>query len=378
MITKSQTFCPAPWTSLNIDQTGRVMPCMHSSYELGNIKQKNIQEILIDRPIRELKSAMSRGEWHAACGWCKQLEETTGVSGRTVRHIDQSASQMIDDDINWFGLEHIVVNWSNLCNITCVYCNPDTSTAWQSVKKVPIHFTKNKHQDLIELARAHGQTIRGLTLGGGEPLLQKGLDEFLCHLDRQKVRVLVTTNLSVDLETNLIYQTLKHFNDLQWMISFDNANKDRFEYVRRGASWDCFEQNISIMKRDGQSVVAHPAYSIYNALDLVSYYEYCDDQDLDIYWCELTHPFDLDVRRYPEPIRNMAVAEIDRVVDKWGTDRRAVSTLLGYRKQLLDNSYLINPQYRVDLLAFHRQSEIELQQFAPFATLWPELIGLLK
>ena len=44
MITQSPTFCSAPWTSLNIDQTGRVFPCMHSGYELGNIKEIPIQQ----------------------------------------------------------------------------------------------------------------------------------------------------------------------------------------------------------------------------------------------------------------------------------------------------------------------------------------------
>jgi len=150
---------------------------MHSGYELGNIKQKPIQEILLDQPLQELKTAMAQGKWHQACTWCKRLEDTTGSSGRTVRELSAKSAAEIDANIDWFGLEHIVVNWSNLCNLTCVYCNPETSTAWQSVKRIPINHVKNEHQDLIELAQTHGHTIRGLSLGGGEPLLQKGLLE---------------------------------------------------------------------------------------------------------------------------------------------------------------------------------------------------------
>lgn len=373
MTTQSKTFCPAPWTTLNIDQTGRVMPCMHSPYQLGNIKEKSIQEILTDFPLRDLKSTMAQEQWHSACAWCKQLEETTGASGRTVRHASAEVKEKIDADIDWFGLEHIVINWSNLCNLTCTYCNPQTSTAWQSVKKIPIVHVKNEHPDLIELARTHGSTIQGLTLGGGEPLLQKGLDQFLQYLDPAAVAVLVTTNLSVDLEKNIIYQQLKKFKNIQWMISFDNADRKKFEYVRNGACWQEFERNISIMKRDDQKIVAHPAYSIYNALDLVQYYEYCEQHDLDLYWCELTHPFDLDVRRYPLHIRNKAVAEIDRVCARWGTEIRAIKTLLAYRKQLLDNSYLISPSHVVEPRDFHRQLETQLNQADRFEDLWPGL-----
>ena len=372
MITNSKTFCSAPWTSLNIDQTGRVMPCMHSSYQLGNIKEKPIQEILLDRPLSDLKQAMAQGQWHDACTWCKQLEETTGASGRTVRGTTPEAIEKINADINWFGLEHIVVNWSNLCNLTCVYCNPETSTAWQSVKKIPIVHVKNEHNDLIELAKTHGPNIKGLTLGGGEPLLQKGLDQFLQHLTPESVSVLVTTNLSVELENNAVYQILKTWPNVSWMISFDNSDKDKFEYVRHGASWTQFEKNIQTMKRDNQTVIAHPAYSIYNALDLVEYYEYCEQHELELFWCELTHPWDLDVRRYPKYIRNMAVAEIDRVVDRWGDRIRAIGTLLRYRKQLIDNSYLISPDYEIDPWLFHSKSEAELKPTNTFGRLWPK------
>ena len=61
MITKSPTFCPAPWTSLNIAQTGLVMPCFHTGYELGNIKRMPIQQVLEDKPIKDIRQTMARG-----------------------------------------------------------------------------------------------------------------------------------------------------------------------------------------------------------------------------------------------------------------------------------------------------------------------------
>lgn len=370
-ITQSPTFCPAPWTSLNIDQTGRVMPCMHSGYELGNIKQTPIQEVLKSSSMRELRTAMARGEWHSACAWCKRLEETTGSSGRTVRKADAGILSEIDQDIDYFTLEHIVVNWSNLCNLTCVYCNPETSTAWQSIKGIPINHVKNEHPDLIELAKQHGHTVRGLTLGGGEPLLQKGLLDFLKCLDPAQVRVLVTTNLSIDITNNPIYNELRTWPTVDWQVSFDNANKDKFEYVRDGASWDILVNNIRLMKQHSQRVIAHPAYSIYCAFDLIEYYDFCACEELDIFWCELTHPWDLDIRRYSNSLRQQAIAEIDRVVDKYSNQRGlAVDTLERYRMTLMDNSYIFNPEYRPNPVEFHRRTELELKKSVTFQQLW--------
>ena len=107
-ITQSPTFCSAPWTSLNIDQTGRVFPCMHSGYELGNIKQIPIQQVLLDDNIKDLKQTIARGEWHEACAWCKRLEETTGASGRTVRHASVETLAAIDADIALVANEALV------------------------------------------------------------------------------------------------------------------------------------------------------------------------------------------------------------------------------------------------------------------------------
>lgn len=373
MITQSPTFCPAPWTSLNIDQTGRVMPCFHTGYELGNIKRIPIQQVLVDNPLRDLRQTMARGEWHNACAWCKRLEETTGTSGRTVRHADPDTLAAIDQDIEFFKLEHLVVNWSNLCNLTCVYCNPETSTAWQSVKRIPINHVKNKHDDLIELAQTQGHNIQGLSLGGGEPLLQKGLDKFLNYINPDKVRVMVTTNLSMNLLTNPIYQMLKDWPSVDWMISFDNADKEKFEYVRDGASWEQFVKNLRQMKKDNQQVKAHPAYSIYCALDLEEYYDFCDQENLSIFWCEINHPEALDMRRQPMALRQLAIQEIDQVVQRWQDHKDlAVDTLKRYRMTLQDNSYLISPDYNFDIFKWHKNIEQQLNKSNTFEQLWPQ------
>lgn len=373
-VTSSPTFCPAPWTSLNIDQTGRVSPCFHARGSVGNIKETTIQKIIHGPVLTDMRDHMARGEWHTGCSWCKQLEETTGVSGRTVRRASAETLTAIEQNpVNYFELQHIVVNWSNLCNLTCTYCNPDTSTAWQSIKGIPINHVKNEHPDLIELARTQGHTVVGLSLGGGEPLLQKGLLDFLRYLVPGRVQVMVTTNLSIDITNNPIYNELRTWPGVQWQISFDNVTKDKFEYVRHGATWETFVANIEIMKQHGQCVVAHPAYSIYCALDLIEYYEFCIAHQLDLFWCELIHPQDLDVRRYSAAIRQQAIAEIDSVVEKYSDHNNlAINTLKRYRMTLLDNSYLYEfPEFNP--LQFHLKKEQELKTAHTFVQLWPEL-----
>ena len=376
MITKSPTFCPAPWTSLNIDQAGETSPCFHCVEMIGNNKQMTIQEIIHGPKVTSMREAMARGEWHPGCSWCKRLEETTGSSGRTVRGTSAETLAAIDSDPDFFKLEHLVVNWSNLCNLTCVYCNDQTSTAWQSVNKIPINYVKNEHDDLIELAKTQGHNIQGLCLGGGEPLLQKGLDVFLSHLNPATVSVMVTTNLSMEITTNPIYQLLKTWPNVEWQVSFDNANKEKFEYVRDRANWEQFVKNLRQMKQDGQKVNAHPAYSIYCALDLMEYYDFCVSENLGIYWCELNHPIELDIRRHSQSLRHKATTAIDQVLDKYGDKRSlAIDVLKTYRNTLQDNSYLQNQESFItsNTLKWHVKMENTLKKSNKFINLWPEL-----
>jgi radical SAM protein with 4Fe4S-binding SPASM domain len=378
MITDSKTFCSVPWTSLNIDQQGRVYPCMSSYHELGNLKKQSVQDIINGPKLNEIRDTMARGEWHSACRWCENMEATTGASARTNRRANQDILDLINQDKNYFSLQDLTINWSNVCNLTCTYCNPDTSTAWQAAKKISISVNNNEHDSLIELVKKQGKNIKGLTLGGGEPLLQKTLRNFLNHLTPEKVNVLITTNLSVDLTSNPVYQILKTWPNVNWQISFDNVSKEKFEYVRRNALWEQFLDNIRVMKKDQQQVTAHPAYSVYCALELEDYYKFCVENDLDLFWCELSDPWDLDIRRYNKTLRQLAIDQIDCVTKIYkdpgsARDLLALNTLNGYRKQLEDNSYIFNPEYQADPVRFHLACEQERKYQHSFKDLWPNI-----
>lgn len=378
-IASSPTFCPAPWTSLNINQLGLVMPCMHSGYQLGNIKEKSIIDILQGQALQSMKQAQIAGQWHPACNECK-ARESYGLSPRQQWAIAPVVVDEIQKSINqYFRLEHLTVNWSNLCNLACTYCNDQTSTAWQAVKQIPISHVKNEHDSLIDLVAANSKALKGLSLGGGEPLLQKTLPNMLSKVDPSNVAVMVTTNLSVDLRSNAVYNLLRAWPNVIWMISFDTADKNQFEYVRHGASWEQFVKNIEIMQHDQQHIMAHPAYSVYCALDLDPLYQFCFEKKLTMFWCDLFHPQALDIRYQNSALRQHAIDNIDLVTAKWqGRMDGAFDTLARYRQQLVDPSYLQHQfNYKKDLKTFCLEVEKLLQKPTRFEDLWPHVYQLL-
>ena len=374
MISESPTFCSAPWTSLNINQAGHVFSCFSMlPLPIGNIKNNPIQEILSGPILNNIKQKISQGEWHENCVRCKNQEAVVGSSNRTTRHCDQKTIDQIDQNADFFELQHLVVNWSNLCNLMCVYCGPQNSTAWQAIKNIPVTQIKNNHSSLIDLAKEQGHLIQGLTLGGGEPLLQKDLDQFLQYLDPEKTNVLVTTNLTVNLEKNSIYNILKSWPKVTWMISFDNVDPLKFQYVRHGADWNQFVNNINVMTQDRQLVLAHPAYSIYCAYDLIDYYNFCQQHNLSIHWCPVDNPHELDVKKMSKPLRDLAIVEIDRVVNQFADFKGGdLGRLLQYRTQLQNTEY-----QPLDVIGWHKNTESMLNKTVTFEQLWPNLIQYL-
>ena len=362
-------------------QSGHVLPCFHSHgwydgqpHSLGNIKQESIQAVIAGPVMQQLRTAIAQGEWHRFCGQCQSLEAQGLTSPRQSKTYSSSAAQLIDQTPDAFELTHLALNWSNICNLTCTYCNPETSTAWQRVLNLPITHVRNDSAGLIDMVRNSTGTLVGLSLGGGEPLLQPGLLDLLQEVNSDRVNVMVTTNLSMNLEHNAIYQELRTWPNVQWMISFDNVQANRFEYVRRGADWNQFVYNIQQLKDQGQQVTAHPAYSVYCAFDLVEYYAFCQAHNLPIFWCDLSHPAVLDARKLNPELRQRAGEEIDRILDLYAADaenehRLSLDTLRRYQSQLTQD-----PVTTVDPVAWHAAQEQHRSHTHLFAELWPQLL----
>lgn len=374
MITASRTFCPAPWNGLNINQMGDVSPCQYCNTPLGNVKKQSLTSILQGPQWQEIKQSMTQGQWHPYCGECERNESLSGYSTRMTKPVSADLLQKIEQDPHIYSLEHLALNWSNLCNLACTYCNHETSTEWQRALGIPMKLERNRDQDLLDLAMQYGCDISNLTLGGGEPLLQPHLPDFLQYLDRQSVQITVTTNLSVPLQQNKVYQCLKEFPHACWLISFDTADPAKFEYVRRGASWQQFERNLDFLQAQGHHVVAHPAYCIYSAFELQKYYQYLEQHNLKVFWCELSNPWPLDVRRLSLSLRMRAYAEIQAVTDRYqGQLDDQPSILLGYGQSLLDPQHLVRPDYDIDTVTWHRDTEKLLVGDTTFEQLWPDL-----
>lgn len=115
------------------------------------------------------------------------------------------------------------------CNLDCSYCD----TKWANDKSAEYEvMTSNQIYDFIKETK-----VRNVTLTGGEPLLQKGIDDLLKLLSSDE-------NLSVEIETNGSVN-LKKFKSIKDSIKFtmdyklpssnmeDKMDLSNFDYLNR-------------------------------------------------------------------------------------------------------------------------------------------------
>ena len=152
------------------------------------------------------------------------------------------------------GLDYSV---GNLCNLKCVICGPNNSTAWiTDWKKMhpdhdiePYKYDKNiqnllSDQDsLINLRNIHFH-------GGGEPLLSNDHYDLLCKIKQVKglgdVKIFYNCN-GTTLPSQKVLDIWEECLLVEIYLSLDDV-RGRFNYQRTGADWNTVVSNINTMK----------------------------------------------------------------------------------------------------------------------------------
>ena len=365
-------YCSAVDSGLFVSVNGEVGLCCSGSYPLGNIRETSISDIFSGRKFIDIKSDIDNNRPADYCKGCYAIEKTAPGS-----------SQMSAFNVHYTSdgtrkIKLADIRWSNICNLSCRYCNTQDSSEWRRLRQLPIEKVNRDYtESLFQAIEANKHNIDSFYLLGGEPLLQKHNERLLSIVDAN-VKIDVLTNASMRLDNNKIYQLLKEFPNVYWNLSFDNVG-DRFEYVRQGADWELFKSNVKTLLNDfGQShVTFHPVYHVWNALNLKELYDFADEMGgLLINWQlglpKVDDAFPTDgflTFGHNQKIIQKAIEEIDSlgIVNE---------TLSGIRESLLENIPDVTKGQR--FLEWIAEMEQFMPAKKPFSELWPELNTLLK
>ena len=366
------TYCSAVDTGLFVSVQGAVGLCCSGAEPLGNIRTESVDDIFKKEKFIAIQNNLRQNKSDDYCSGCDRADAVVPFSSQRSSFNEHFPS------VGQRKLRLADIRWSNVCNLSCRYCNTHDSSEWRKLHNLPIESVdKDYVESLFKNIEDNKDTLSRLYLLGGEPLLQKHNERLLDIVDKN-TKIDVITNLSVKLKNNKIYEKLRTFRDVIWNISFDNVG-DRFEYVRHGADWKIFTDNIERLCDDFGSmrIGFHPVYTIWNATRLVEYYEFASIKNTRVNWQFALPKGDglgLDTDSFiafghKPKIIELAINEIDKVPFKY---------------PMLDdikNSLIKDIEVAGRSKQFVEWTE-KMEKFMPpkqsFNNLWPELSKVLN
>jgi glutamate-1-semialdehyde 2,1-aminomutase len=161
-----------------------------------------------------------------------------------------------------------------------------------------------------EVLFENADRLRGLYFTGGEPMVEKQVENVLRHLvDRQAARHIVlelNSNCTVLRETTL--QLLQHFQEVRLGLSVD-AVGPCYEYIRYPARWAVVRRNVealAALSSERFKVFGGIVLQVYNALALTEILAFFDTLGIPSTIHLATWPAFLNVAVLPARIRALA------------------------------------------------------------------------
>ena len=202
-------------------------------------------------------------------------------------------SQKLIDSYNR-PIDYLRISVTDRCNLRCVYCMPSEGIALMGADNIL------RYEELIRIAAVavkHG--ITKLRITGGEPLIRKGIVEFIEELAKLQgvVDLSLTTNGVLLKEFAL---SLKRAGLTRVNVSLDSLNKERFHKITRGD----FLENVMDGLEEAERAGLNPL-----KINCVAIKGFNDDEILDFALLTKKKPYHI---RFIEYMPFDAQAEWDR------------------------------------------------------------------
>lgn len=338
----TKTFCGAPWFAIRTQSNGSFAPCCELNSNVSkfqgkkeyNVDVNTIEEWINSDYVTYIRQELKNGNKIAECDMCWKKEKNNIISLR--KQINDTLTDNRGDEIKntWIGsflkkkdtqpmLLAADIKISNLCNYSCVMCNPHDSSIifskWQKeqenlfvkeeIKKNKNYFEeikkKNKkkysHSILLEILK---HPIKHLKFLGGEPLLEKKLLTILSNIDETKKKNIAlhfVSNGSIDI-TKIIKKYNLNFKSVSVSISLEGI-EDMQDWARKGSAWQTVKKNIFLAKKNGVQLSIHHTIQLSTIFRLNNLLNWCSKENLHITFGYLYKPTYLSIENLSNELK---------------------------------------------------------------------------
>lgn len=220
-----------------------------------------------------------------------------------------------------------------------------------------------------------GDELERLYITGGEPLINERVSDILDHL----IETGASRRIHLELSTNCTHldpahiERFKKFRRVELLLSLD-AIGETYEYIRHPARWSVVDATVRGYKEQGIVCKVPPVVQVYNVLNLVELYRYCDALDMEVTMNILHMPSRLAIQHLTPSVRRAAAAKLMAYHD---ADCRPFSkpSVLSLARYLSEMTTDPDPEIIRELMLF--TNDLDATRKQSIAHSCPELVQLM-
>lgn len=239
------TGCLAPAYQLFLNPQGDVSPCCRRSMPLGNVREQSLMEVWRGSHRHTLTEALGRQDYSFGCEGCGSEVGQEGWEGSyPAEFTNRWPVAGGSHTTGWPA--HIDFNLSNICNLQCLQCSGELSSAIRSQreKRPPL---ENPYDDRFYLELAEFiPHLESAHFAGGEPFLA-GANFRVWDLVRRlnpQLPISITTNGTI--WSTRARRAIEHLR-VSLVVSIDAIDANTYEAIRVGANLPSVLRNVEQM-----------------------------------------------------------------------------------------------------------------------------------
>ena len=319
--------CNAPFNNMYITLQGYVSPCwkLPGSCDKWS-SDRSLMDIWKGEKFQEYRDALKQNVFLNRCKECKkEIDENVWPLAKAYElYPVRDMPSLIELEL------------SNQCNLACIMCNGNLSSAIRKNEGLP-PLPQIFNDTFIEQMREFIPHLDELRVNGGEPFAQKIL------LDLLDVVAEIKPDLKVNIATNgTVYnkrvQGILDKCNIHLNISIDSLIKERYEKIRLNGKFEVLMKNFDIFKayclnnNRKISIMVNPMNNNWD--EMVEFVKFTDVHNCNLWYNTILYPKHLSIKHLPGH-------EIAKIIDTLKLELPYVKNMRNYNVV----EHLINDQF---------------------------------
>jgi len=281
LVETNKSFCIFPFIELLTNQRtdGQTTVCCRSTTPVAKLNE--ITNFKTDKNYKIIRDKMIAGTpVPEHCSSCYKLEDQNILSARQQETIEWANRLNLGSLSDLEKIEYPAyyeIRPSNICNLQCRMCSPDSShlvgkeyKKLELIKELPPKERSNF--DIVDF-----KNLKKLYVAGGEPTVMPEFYDFVDRCINEKKIFDFTVNTNATKINNRFKKQLKLLPHLQFIVSIEGIG-DLNHYIRWPSDWDTIVENMKYLVANNHTVSINTTVSIYNVTRLYELFKWLDDE----------------------------------------------------------------------------------------------------